>query len=73
MNGNYYAIDIWGLIAALVMLAPMTALAGRGTWGLFAALLAGAVTYFTALVLVRAFNAEEIDLARRVWRKVRRT
>lgn len=60
-------------LAALVMLAPMTALAGRGTWGLFAALLAGAVTYFTALVLVRAFNAEEIGLARRVWRKVRRT
>ena len=21
MNGNYYAIDIWGLIAALVMVA----------------------------------------------------
>jgi O-antigen/teichoic acid export membrane protein len=58
-------------LASLVMLAPMMALAGRGTWGLLTALAAGTVTYFAALVLVRPFNAEEVALAKRVWRKAR--
>ena len=59
------------VVASLVMLAPMAALLPHGTWGLVAALFAGAATYFAALVLLRAFDAQEIDLAKRALRKLR--
>ncbi len=69
---SYY----WGylakcLVASLVMLAPMWALAPRGTAGLVLAIVAGAVTYFGALVLLRSFDAEEVAFAKRAWSKIR--
>lgn len=60
------------LLAALVMLAPMAPLVRRGTAGLLGAIAAGAVTYFAALLLLRAFDAEETAFARRVWDRLRR-
>lgn len=56
--------------ASAIMLAPMAALVGRGTSGLLLAVAAGAVTYFAALVILRAYSAEEILFARRAWRKL---
>jgi O-antigen/teichoic acid export membrane protein len=60
------------LVASLVMLVPMAALVARGTAGLAGAIAAGVPVYFAALVLLRAFDADEIDLARRAWSKIRR-
>lgn len=59
------------VLASLGMLVPMAALVRRGTAGLLAGIVAGAVTYFALLALMRAFSAEETALARRAWSKVR--
>lgn len=73
---RYLAISYFPLylvkcgVASAVMLAPMWALARRGTAGLVGALAAGVVTYFVALVALRAFDAEEIGLAKKAWAKI---
>ena len=58
-------------LASAVMLLPMAPLVSRGTAGLLGAIAIGGVTYFAVLVIVRAFDAEETALARRVWGKLR--
>lgn len=58
-------------LASAVMLAPMVPLASRGTAGLLGAIVAGGATYLVALVLLRAFDAQERALAGRVWEKLR--
>jgi hypothetical protein len=57
--------------ASALMLLPMMALAQRGTAGIFGAIAAGIPTYFGALVLLRAFNAEEVAIVKSGWRKLR--
>jgi O-antigen/teichoic acid export membrane protein len=59
------------LLASAIMLAPMVPLVSRGTAGLLGAIAIGGATYFAALVLLRAFDAEETALARRAWAKLR--
>jgi O-antigen/teichoic acid export membrane protein len=69
---SYFPLYLAKSVAAsALMLLPMMALAQRGTAGIFGAIAAGIPTYFGALVLLRAFNAEEVAIVKSGWRKLR--
>ena len=68
---SYYPLYLLkSLVASLVMAVPMYFLSPHGTLGLIAAVLAAIPVYVAALVLFRAFDATEIDFAKRAWKKI---
>ena len=69
---SYYPVYLLkSVIASLLMIAPMFPLVQHGTPGLIAAVSIAIPIYLAALWLLRSFEPEEVDFAKRALNRLR--